>query len=130
MPAEFEMVFARLQNILKKYSGRFIVKPDTNSKYGLYAKVGPATLEAWKGKLKSPIMPLAWVEIGKAYVSYHLMPVYMNPKLQSSVSNDLKARMQGKSCFNFKKIDEKIFRELEVLTAKGIDGFEIMGFIQ
>lgn len=130
MPAEFEMVFARLQNILKKYSGRFIVKPDTNSKYGLYAKVGLATLEAWKGKLKSPIMPLAWVEIGKAYVSYHLMPIYMNPKLQSSISNDLKARMQGKSCFNFKKVDEKIFRELEVLTAKGIDGFKIMGFIQ
>jgi hypothetical protein len=69
------------------------------------------------------------VEIGKAYVSYHLMPVYMNPKLQSTMSQELKALMQGKSCFNFKKIDEKLFRELDALTAKGIDAFKKMGYI-
>jgi hypothetical protein len=129
MPAEFEIVFARLKEILQKHSGQFTVKPDSDTKYGLYAKVGPATLKAWKGKMKSPVMPLAWVEIGKAYVSYHLMPVYMNPKLQSTMSQELKARMQGKSCFNFKKIDEKLFRELDALTAKGIDAFKKMGYI-
>ncbi len=129
MPAEFEIVFARLKEILQKHSGQFTVKPDSDTKYGLYAKVGPATLKAWKGKMKSPVMPLAWVEIGKAYVSYHLMPVYMNPKLQSTMSQELKARMQGKSCFNFKKIDEKLFRELDALTVKGIDAFKKMGYI-
>jgi hypothetical protein len=130
MPAEFKMVFDRLKQILKKHSGPFIVKPDSDTKYGLYAKVGPATLQAWKGKMKSPIMPVAWVEIGKAYVSYHLMPVYMNPNLEATMSKELKARMQGKSCFNFKKIDEKIFGELDVLTANGFDSFKKMGFIQ
>ncbi|HVT84586.1 MAG TPA: hypothetical protein VHD35_05260 [Chitinophagaceae bacterium] len=129
MPAEFEIAFARLKEILQKHSGQFTVKPDSDTKYGLYAKVGPATLKAWKGKMKSPVMPLAWVEIGKAYVSYHLMPVYMNPKLQSTMSQELKARMQGKSCFNFKKIDEKLFRELDALTVKGIDAFKKMGYI-
>jgi hypothetical protein len=129
MPAEFEIVFARLKEILQKHSGGFTVKPDTNDAFGFYARIGPVTKKIRKGKLKSLLMPVVWVEIGKAYVSYHLMPVYMNPKLQSTMSQELKALMQGKSCFNFKKIDEKLFRELDALTAKGIDAFKKMGYI-
>ena len=49
--------------------------------------------------------PVAWVKIGKVYVSYHFMPVYMFPKLRERMSDDLRARMQGKSCFNFKVLD-------------------------
>ncbi|HYM93960.1 MAG TPA: hypothetical protein VET23_07465 [Chitinophagaceae bacterium] len=130
MPAtEFDIVFSRLKEILQKYSGLFTVKPDTNTKYGLYAKVGPATLKAWGGKMKKPAMPFAWVEIEKTYVSYHLMGIYMNPKLQGEISKKLKTRTQGKTCFNFKKVDETIFEQLDQLTARSIDGFKKMGFI-
>ena len=115
--------------MLQKYSEAFPEKPDLNDKYGLYAKVGPATLKAWGGKMKKPVMPIAWVEIGKAYVSYHLMGIYMNAKLQASISKELKARMQGKSCFNFKKADEKLFAELDQLTAKSIEDSRKTGFI-
>jgi hypothetical protein len=59
------------------------------------------------------------VKIGKAYVSYHFMPVYMFPKLRDGLSPKLKARMQGKSCFNFKAVDEALFHELEQMTAQG-----------
>src|SRR5574338_128064 len=126
MSAEFEVIFDRLKLILQKYSGRFTVNMDRKEAFGFCAPVGPATIKIWKGKLKKPVIPVAWVEVRKAYVSYHLMPVYMNPVLQSTISKDLKARMQGKSCFNFKKVDEKVFRELEELTAKGIDAFRKM----
>ena len=129
MATEFDIVFARLKEILQKYSGPFTVKPDTNSKYGLYAAIGPATLKMWGGKMKKPAMPVAWVETGKAYVSYHLMGVYGNTKLLEGMSKELKARMQGKTCFNFKKTDEKIFDELDLLTAKSIDAFRKAGFI-
>ncbi|NIW44259.1 MAG: hypothetical protein GWN30_05650, partial [Gammaproteobacteria bacterium] len=61
--------------------------------------------------------------IGKNYVSYHLMPVYMYPDLLDDVSDDLKKRMQGKSCFNFRKIDEDLFSELEGLTERGFQRF-------
>ena len=74
-------------------------------------------------------MPIAWVNISKAYVSYHLMGIYMNPKLQKSISPKLKARMQGKSCFNFKNSDEALFSELEKVTAKSIEDFRKAGFI-
>ena len=84
MSTEFDIVFARLKEILRKYSGSFSVKPDTNNKFCLYGKIGPATLKAWGGNMKKPAMPVAWIEIGKAYVSYHLMGMYGNTKLQEA----------------------------------------------
>ena len=129
MAAEFDIVFARLKEILQKYSGSFTVKPDTNTQYGLYAPIGPATLKIWGGKMKKPAMPVAWIVTGKAYVSYHLMGVYGNSKLLEGLSKELNTRMQGKTCFNFKKIDEKVFQELDSLTARSIDAFRKAGYI-
>jgi len=56
------------------------------------------------------------VRVRKAYVSYHLMPIYSDPDLLIDVSDDLKRRMQGKSCFNFTRHDDTLFSELERLT--------------
>ena len=101
MLAEFEKVFDRLKIILQKQAADFTVKPDTNNSYGLQGKPGVAALEAWGGKLKKPVMPVAWIETGKAYVSYHVMGLYANTALQNNITKELKARMQGKTCFNF-----------------------------
>ena len=79
--------------------------------------------------MKKPAMPVAWIETGKAYVSYHLMGIYGNTELLDGISKELKARMQGKTCFNFKKVDEKVFQELDSLTARSIDAFRKSGFI-
>lgn len=59
------------------------------------------------------------VKIGKRYVSYHLMCVYLEPGLLAGVSPELTRRMQGKSCFNFTKVDEVLFDGLEAMTARG-----------
>lgn len=56
------------------------------------------------------------VRQGKAYVSYHLMPVYTHPALAAKIPPALKRRMQGKSCFNFKAEDPALFEQLEALT--------------
>jgi len=56
------------------------------------------------------------VRSGKAYVSYHLMPVYSHPALLQTLSPALRRRMQGKSCFNFRKPEPDLMAELEALT--------------
>jgi hypothetical protein len=66
--------------------------------------------------------PTTWfgaTRVGKRYVSYYLMPVYVKPDLLDSVSPELRKRMQGKSCFNFAKVDERLLSELEELTKRG-----------
>jgi hypothetical protein len=69
------------------------------------------------------------VQIKKNYVSFHLMPVYVNPKLLKGISPDLKKRMQGKSCFNFKKVDETLFKELSNLTKEGFEFYQKNGML-
>jgi hypothetical protein len=44
-------------------------------------------------------------------------------------SKELKSRMQGKSCFNFKSIDEELFSELDRLTVESMVGMKKAGFI-
>jgi hypothetical protein len=64
------------------------------------------------------------VQTRKNYVSYHLMPVYVFPELLDTISPELKKRMQGKSCFNFTRVDEKLFNELADLTEQGYERFK------
>ena len=126
--SDFQAVFARLRGILEKYSATFAVGEDKPGHNRLQAPVGPAALQAWGGKATSSIMPVARVQIGKAYGSYHLMGVCGNPKLLDGCSRELRARMQGKSCFNFKKPDEELFRELKALTGESRTSMRKAGY--
>src|SRR6185436_8088934 len=112
MSPDFAAIFARLRMILLPYAKRLEVTADAPDHYCLTVAFSP--------KFKKSF-PAAWVKISKAYVSYHFMPVYMFPKLRDGMSKKLQARMQGKSCFNFKKLDEALFKELEKLTAEGFE---------
>lgn len=56
------------------------------------------------------------VQTMKNYVSFHLMPVYSHASLAAIIPPELKQRMQGKSCFNFKTEDPALFDQLEILT--------------
>jgi hypothetical protein len=69
------------------------------------------------------------VSIGKRYVSYHLMCAYMTPGLLEAMSPQLRKRMQGKSCFNFTKVDDGLFDELSVITAKGRELYAAQGWL-
>jgi hypothetical protein len=129
MNSEFESVFVRLRGILEKHSATLTLKADAPGHYSLTGSAGPATLQAWGGKVKQPKIPVAWVQVGKAYVSYHLMGVYGNTRLLDGMSKELKARMQGKTCFNFKVVDEKLLKELARLTAQSIACFRKAGYI-
>jgi hypothetical protein len=69
------------------------------------------------------------VQIGKRYVSYHLMCVYLAPDLIEKMSPPLRQRMQGKSCFNFTKVDDELFDELSAITASGRELYAARGWL-
>lgn len=117
MSADFQAIFVALRTILQKHRGAWAVQEDSAECHSLAGRAGPTALRAWRGKLKRKMIPIAWVQMGKAYVSYHLMGVYGNARLLEGMSRDLKARMQGKTCFNFKSLDPVLLRELDDLTS-------------
>jgi hypothetical protein len=97
MPADFASAFAVLKPVLAEYANRLAVKADTSVEYTLVTK-SPSPFPQHKGQP----MHFGSVRLGKAYASFHLMPLYMSPVLAKSIAPALKKRMQGKTCFNFK----------------------------
>ncbi len=79
-------------------------------------------------KNKKPLF-FGAVKVGKKYVSYHLMPIYVHPPLLAPASAELKKRMQGKSCFNFTAVDKSLFQELAKLTEAGFAHYREQGFV-
>lgn len=110
--AEFPIVFESLKTILKPYAKELTVKTDKPDLYYLDA----AYSEKWKKELF-----FASAQVKKNYVSFYLMPVYMFPDLLKNISPELRKHMQGKSCFNFKKIEKPLFEELSQLTKQGFE---------
>lgn len=108
---EFHLVFEQLKQILQKYEPHLVVTQNTPENYSLNAH--------FSEKFHKEVF-FGAVQVNKNYVSYHLMPVYIYPDLLDDISDNLKKRMQAKSCFNFKSSDKELFRELARLTQKSV----------
>ena len=118
--ADLETVFADLRAIMAPYAARLNLKKDDDTE--LYADTRHIQ------KNKKPLF-FGAVQMKKAYVSYHLMPVYVKPELLDGLSPELKARMQGKSCFNFRTMDTPLLKELAALTKAGYASYTEQGFV-
>jgi hypothetical protein len=111
--ADFEAVHERLKAILHAHADGLVVTKD-----------GPAGMALEVPGLEGkPWGYVGGTRLGKSYVSFYLMPVYASPELAESISPALRRRRQGKACFNFTKVDDGLFAELESVAARGIPGF-------
>jgi len=88
MKREFQITFDRLKSVLKKYEKNHTITSNIKDTYNLIA--------GYSEKYKQDIF-FGGVQIKKNYLSFYLMPVYVNPKLLDGISTELKKSMQGKS---------------------------------
>jgi len=118
--AEPTGTFEKLRSILLRHAKDLVTVKDTSEWYYLDTKsTAPNGKPLFFGGVRS----------GKAYTSYYLMPVYVDPDLLTGMSPELKKRMQGKSCFNFKDLDDAQLKELTALTKKCFDAWKKNGAI-
>ncbi len=117
---DFNPVFQALRAVLLPYAPGLDVKRDDGQELYLDTR--------HLQKNKKPLF-FGAVQIKKSYVSFHLMPVYLEPKLLEAASPALKAHMQGQSCFNFKSLEPALIQELADLTATGHASWKAQGFV-
>lgn len=121
MPSDFPAAFGALKAIMARHAAGLPVLHDTAKNYTvLTPAIGPNGKPIWFGA----------VMVGKSAVSYHLFPLYFNPKLQAKVSPELLKRKQGKTCFNFQRPDEELFAQLDALTAEAAEHFRRAGYLE
>ena len=123
MPGKTDLpaVFDRLKAIFSPYEKKMAVAQNSDKMYVLNTH--------HLLKKNYPLM-FGGVRLGKNYVSFYLMSVYATPDEVKTMSPDLKKRMQGKSCFNFKTVDEKLFKELAKITSAGARRFSDDKFVE
>ena len=110
---DFAEVHERLRAIIVAHRGDLALTKD---------EPGGVALEV-PGLEGKPWGYVAGTRVGKSYVSFYLMPAYVNPELKERLSPGLRKRMQGKACFNFTRVDEPLLAELDALAATTIPGF-------
>lgn len=110
-----EAVFEAYRGVFTPLAGRAVVVADTPTRYYLATH----EVRARDGYRTG----FGGVEIGRRYVSVHLMPVYVHPELLEDMTDDLRRRMQGKSCFNFRSVEPGLLAELDALVTRGADRF-------
>jgi hypothetical protein len=118
---DLQVVFFELRRVLAPYAATLVTKKDDVTEIYLDTK--------HIQKNKTPLF-FGAVQIKKSYVSFHLMPVYLKPELLDAISPELRKRMQGKSCFNFKAVEKALLKELAGLTKAGMASYREQGFVQ
>ncbi len=118
---DLNLVFAELRKLMMPYAAKLVATRDDEQE--LYVDTRHIQ------KNKKPLF-FGAVQMKKAYVSFHLMPIYMSPELLVPVSPELKARMQGKSCFNFSTVEPALFKELRRLTQACFASYKEQGFVK
>lgn len=118
--SDLPAVFKALRSILAPHAKNLQIKTDTETNF----YVDTQHIQ----KNKSPLF-FGAVQIKKSFISYHLMPVYVQPALLDTISPELRQRMQGKSCFNFSTVDAALFKELAALTQAGYTSYQSQGFV-
>lgn len=117
--ADLEAVFSRLKGLLSQHAPRLTVVHEKPDIYYLNSS------KPFKGK----DLFFGAVQVKKSYVSFHLFPLYLHPELKDGLSPELKKRMQGKTCFNFTRVEEPLLDELVALTRRGFDTFAKEGLV-
>ncbi len=123
MPAgrDFAGTFRVLKALFTPYAARLHATQDSDTFYMLDGEYVSDFKRA---------MAFGGVQIRRAYVSFHLLPIYSHPELLSRVSDPLKKHLHGKSCFNFVRPERELLVELSALVDAGFSLYVRLGWVK
>ena len=115
--SDFAAAFEGLRKVLRPYDKKLqVIKDD---------RLGYMSMSKSLRYLGKPVMFASITS--KSYVSFDFFPVYMFPEMLKPISPELRKRMQGKTCWDFKKFEGPLFAELGGLIGEGFRRFAALG---
>jgi hypothetical protein len=104
-------LFVALRKILRAHEASLLVARDVPGEYELTERVSGAAGASGKPRF------FGGVRTSRSHTTFLLAPLAANPALLESISDHLRARMEGNASFQFKTIEPGLFEELAALTA-------------
>lgn len=117
---DVDELFAELRPLIDRHGSALAVVRDEPGDFRVETtKPGPSGTHMWFGAVQSHA----------SHVSVHVMPVYSHPDVMDGVSDELRGRMHGNSCFNFtpKTATPELLDELSEVIDRGLERYRADG---
>jgi hypothetical protein len=111
---DFQTIYGRLRDIFSQFAPPLTVITD---KPGRFETISKKDLVA-AGRNLSEIYFVS-VVIQKNFVGLYFFPIYTHPQAFTEIPAEIRKCLKGKSCFNIKKADEKLFKQVEKMAKQG-----------
>lgn len=110
---DFADIFARIKKLLVPYGKKMDVRSDNEKNYQLYIikdfeLAGRKFSECY----------FSGTVVQKTMVAFYFFPYYTHPQ-HFTIPDAIKKNLKGKSCFNFKKLNEAQEKAIMQLLAEG-----------
>jgi len=120
---DFPEIFARIKKQLAPYGKKMDVRVNKEDSYQLYIikdieLAGRSFKECYFGG----------AVIQKTMVAFYFFPIYSHPG-QLEIPDPIKKNLKGKSCFNFKKLDNEQEKAIGVLLQEGAALYKNIHFL-
>jgi hypothetical protein len=112
---EFKTIFTRIKKLMLPYGKKMDIRVDKDDNYQLYIL---KEIELAGRKYKECYF--GGTVIKKTMVAFYFFPIYTHPK-EFSIPAPIKKNLKGKSCFNFKKLDDEQEKAIAQLLKEGLD---------
>jgi len=111
--ADLDDLFAQLRQMLARHASSLVTVRD---------EPGDLQMETSRRSGSGTAMPFGAVHTHEDHVSLQFMPVFSHADLLTGVSAPLRARMQGRTCFNFTPAtaSPELLAELSELVDAGL----------
>lgn len=126
-PDERKSIFETLKRALEKCAPPMAVSKD---KEGVYELMGNKPVPYGSKKKIVPGMYFSSVVARKDMVSFYFFPLYYLKKDYQDLIPTLIKSLKGKTCFNFKKMEQLNAKELDIMLKKGVQAWKKSGYMK
>jgi hypothetical protein len=120
-------IFNKLKSALKKQSPPMVC---TKDKADCYELIGNKPVPYGSRKKIVPGIYFASTVARKDMVSFYLFPLYYHEKEFAKLAPTAMKCLKGKTCFNFKKEEQVIDKEIDALLEKGAAMWKKSGYMK
>jgi len=126
-PRERNKIFSRLKAVLKSQCPPMVVSKNTADTFEI---MGNKPVPYGSAKKIVPGMYFSSVVARKDMVSFYFFPLYTHTEAFSHIAPTIMKCLKGKTCFNFKKEEHLVDREIETLLKKGAQIWRNLGYLK
>ncbi|MBI3005818.1 MAG: hypothetical protein HYY49_10450 [Ignavibacteriales bacterium] len=120
-------IFTKLKAALAKQCPPMVKAKDTSDTFEI---IGNKAVPYGSTKKAVPGMYFSSVVARKDMVSFYFMPAYDDRKGFNNIAPTAMKCLKGRTCFNFKKEEQVVEKELDALLSEGAEIWKKQGYVK